>query len=727
MAELAHRESARTTVRTALETVLRPYAQAVLSRDVGTGALLLAAIATTPRLAALTLLAVLAAQVAVRALGFGAIAQREGTYACAAMLTSLAVVSAIGEVSMAMGIACSLLAVVITGALQSWLSHRQLPALALPFVLSAWIALLAARVLPAVSGVALPAPSVGIVLPATLSAWLSVPASMLYLHGALAGLLVVAAILWHSRIAFLLAVLGAAGAVAARELFRPAVIWSDIDTMAAFNAMLTAMALGGVWFVPHVSSMALALVGAMLTSFVTWALMPLAMAMGVPVLSLPFALTTIVMLLAMRLRERDRWPTSTVPANHPEDALVAHLMRVRRFGDFAWLPFRLPFRGTWTVTQGHDGPHTHRGPWRYAFDFEVIAADGSKFEGSGTQLSDYRCYGLPVLAAGAGTVEHIVDGIADNAVGGVNARDNWGNTVVLAHGANLFSVYSHLKPGSVHVKVGDRVKVGGELGRCGNSGRSLVPHLHFQVQRGGALGSETVPADFGDVIAKATDASVDASATVSYRVIPREGDVLRPILRDEALARALEFPVGSEWEFFEPSTGRRERARVGIDLQSRRMLESDSAQLYLEPYDTGLVIIGFDGSRQSLLRTLTLALARVPFDLEPSLAWQDRVPRRLLTAWGGALLDLMSVVAPGWTDDEIRYTARRRERAVTIVGTTNRVHTTAVIALDGAPHTLELRAASPTASSTSPSASTRVIEFRLLSPTHNASLPENGS
>jgi murein DD-endopeptidase MepM/ murein hydrolase activator NlpD len=43
---------------------------------------------------------------------------------------------------------------------------------------------------------------------------------------------------------------------------------------------------------------------------------------------------------------------------------------------------------------------------------------------------------------------------------------------------------AHLKRGSVRVKTGDTVKRGQEIGRCGHSGNSTEPHLHFQFQSG---------------------------------------------------------------------------------------------------------------------------------------------------------------------------------------------------------------------------------------------------
>jgi murein DD-endopeptidase MepM/ murein hydrolase activator NlpD len=317
-------------------------------------------------------------------------------------------------------------------------------------------------------------------------------------------------------------------------------------------------------------------------------------------------------LTALRVRQHDRTPRSATPAARPEEALASHLMRVRRFGDTAWLPFRLPFRGEWVVTQGHDGPHTHQGPWRHGLDFEVLGPDGRLHAQEGRELRDYHCYGLPVLAAGAGTVALVVDGIADNRPGELNLEDNWGNAVVVAHGVGLCSVYAHLQPRSLRVKVGDVVTAGTELGRCGASGRASTPHLHFQVQGAVPLGSPTLPVDFGDVVRVN-----EAWPTLQNRVVPAAADRVRPVVRDEALAHALGFSPGSSWELREAASGRRERARVEVDLLGRRLLRTETAALVIDPYENGLVVLELQGDPRSLLRVVLLALSRVPFDQAP--------------------------------------------------------------------------------------------------------------
>jgi murein DD-endopeptidase MepM/ murein hydrolase activator NlpD len=48
-------------------------------------------------------------------------------------------------------------------------------------------------------------------------------------------------------------------------------------------------------------------------------------------------------------------------------------------------------------------------------------------------------------------------------------------------------VLAHLKQGSIVVKVGDNVKRGQLLGKCGNSGNSSEPHLHYHLQNSAVL------------------------------------------------------------------------------------------------------------------------------------------------------------------------------------------------------------------------------------------------
>ncbi|WP_434345176.1 M23 family metallopeptidase [Myxococcus virescens] len=76
--------------------------------------------------------------------------------------------------------------------------------------------------------------------------------------------------------------------------------------------------------------------------------------------------------------------------------------------------------------------------------------------------------GTPVQAANDGTV--------------VMARDNYaaGNTVLVHHGAGLYTAYFHLS--RIDVKPGTQVKQGQLLGKVGSTGRVTGPHLHWGVK-----------------------------------------------------------------------------------------------------------------------------------------------------------------------------------------------------------------------------------------------------
>jgi murein DD-endopeptidase MepM/ murein hydrolase activator NlpD len=56
-----------------------------------------------------------------------------------------------------------------------------------------------------------------------------------------------------------------------------------------------------------------------------------------------------------------------------------------------------------------------------------------------------------------------------------------GNHVIIDMGHGEFAMYAHMIPGSVVVEEGQFVRAGEKLGRLGNSGNTIVPHLHFQV------------------------------------------------------------------------------------------------------------------------------------------------------------------------------------------------------------------------------------------------------
>ncbi|MBS3811400.1 MAG: M23 family metallopeptidase [Halanaerobiales bacterium] len=60
-----------------------------------------------------------------------------------------------------------------------------------------------------------------------------------------------------------------------------------------------------------------------------------------------------------------------------------------------------------------------------------------------------------------------------------------GNTIIIDHGWNIFSSYSHLS--KVEVKKGDQVEKGQKIGEIGSTGFSTGPHLHWTITINGVF------------------------------------------------------------------------------------------------------------------------------------------------------------------------------------------------------------------------------------------------
>lgn len=149
-------------------------------------------------------------------------------------------------------------------------------------------------------------------------------------------------------------------------------------------------------------------------------------------------------------------------------------------------------------------PHRWAAIEQFALDIVALDKSGLTYRGKGTKLSDYAAFGRPVRAVAAGKVVRALGSAPDNAAmlkrpgesddaylgrllesqnsliaKGIDAVQ--GNHVVIDHGNGEYSVYAHLKQGSVRVTEGQQVKAGETIGALGSSGNSTEPHLHFQI------------------------------------------------------------------------------------------------------------------------------------------------------------------------------------------------------------------------------------------------------
>jgi murein DD-endopeptidase MepM/ murein hydrolase activator NlpD len=193
----------------------------------------------------------------------------------------------------------------------------------------------------------------------------------------------------------------------------------------------------------------------------------------------------------------------------------------------------LPFQESWYVKWGGTEPehnrHLNDGRMtQYGVDFVVVDKKGLPYTDRGTNNSDYYSYNKPILSSGNGVVTTVIDGIPDNTPGSINPLSNSGNTVIIKHDDLTFALYGHIKPNSISVKVGDRVLRGQVIGRCGNSGRSTGPHLHFHLMNtnDAAQATSFIPV-FKNVLVEKNGGTRNSEV-----YSPLRGDIVKNIAKD---------------------------------------------------------------------------------------------------------------------------------------------------------------------------------------------------
>ncbi|MBW3628564.1 MAG: M23 family metallopeptidase [Gemmatimonadetes bacterium] len=186
-------------------------------------------------------------------------------------------------------------------------------------------------------------------------------------------------------------------------------------------------------------------------------------------------------------------------------------------------PLSLPFEGEWFVYWGGRQPvenmHVTTVDQRFANDFLIVEDMHTHSDDPPDSNERFYCFGRPVLAPADGRTVASESGIPDNEPGKVDAARPLGNHVVIDHGNGEFSVLGQLQRGSVQVENGSLVRRGEVIGRCGNSGASSEPHLHFHLQNGPEVGvAAGLPAAF-------LHYSADGAAV--ERGEPRRGEFIR--------------------------------------------------------------------------------------------------------------------------------------------------------------------------------------------------------
>jgi urea transporter len=470
-------------------------------------------------------------------------------------------------------------------------------------------------------------------------------AAIFFQYNLLAGVLVAFGLVVFSRISFLLSLTGFFAA-----WFFYSVIGADITQLSysyiGFNYILSAIAIGGFLIVPSRWSFLWMLLLTPVLAFVISSTGIFFDLVGLPIYSLAFNIVGLLFLYVLKLRERNFYRPELVVVQRfsPEENLYSQQNYKSRFDISAIVNINLPFLDEWTVTQAHNGEHTHSDDYRHAWDFEVMDEGGKNYSGYGAEVGDFYAFKKPVLAPADGLILEIRDGIPDNPVGEMNLGNNWGNTIIIKHAENVYSKLSHLKQGSIKTFKGAYVKQGEVLAYCGNSGRSPVPHIHFQLQADPFIGSKTIDFPIANYLLK-----TKTGFELKTYDRPAKDQIITNIVKNDGLYKAFSFIPGQTISF-EVKSNNEEVKRIDWEVKSDmynytwlECRETDS-KAYFHNDGHLFYFTHFEGDKNCFLYYFYLGAYRIVLGFYNKLEVADSYPINAFR--GGAVKFFQDFVAP---------------------------------------------------------------------------------
>ncbi len=178
---------------------------------------------------------------------------------------------------------------------------------------------------------------------------------------------------------------------------------------------------------------------------------------------------------------------------------------------------------------------------RYAVDWEQTDAGGRIYTGPREKLESYAIFGQPVLAVADALVVDVIDGEPEQTPGkyptNIPLDKADGNAVILDLGSRRYALYAHMQPGSIKVRSGEKVHLGQVIGLVGDTGNSIVPHLHFQVTDGpSSLSANGLPYEIREFQVTAATAGTKAFDEAESNGTPLPAT---PVVPPQAVKQAM--------------------------------------------------------------------------------------------------------------------------------------------------------------------------------------------
>ncbi|HRN27388.1 MAG TPA: urea transporter [Ignavibacteriaceae bacterium] len=616
-----------------LDATLYSYAQIFFSNRKWFGAVILLATFTMPLLGLIALFGVILSNLTASVLKFDSNKIRTGFYGFNGILFGAA-----SAYYFQLNIELLFLIpvfIIITFFISAVLEHLleqvfNLPGLSLPFILSIYIFIIFLTNYNYIE-TNLYLSSVGnpdTFISASIFYYLKSMALIVFQPNYLAGIIISIAVLFFSRVLFVLSIV----AFALNSIFLNLILpdqYNQLIILAGFNSILTSFAVGGSLILTSRKSFLLVIISTLMVVIFTGVFAKIFSGTLYPILVLPFNFIVLSTIYSLKFRkEQTDLVLLYFKPGSPEENYYYHQKRKVRFENFKFIFPELPFYGEWQVSQAFDGEFTHKGDWKYAWDFVVVDEKNSQFANNGDLPEDYYCYNLPVAAPLDGEIVKVIDGVPENEIGNVNLQKNWGNTIIIKHEYDLYSSISHLKYDSIKVKDGQRVKKGEIIAACGNSGRSPYPHIHFQFQVNDKVGEKTHKFPLSNFIEKKGE---DIHLrTFSF---PKKDTIVQNIEMHRTIKDAFNFKLSDtlEFKYIVDGEEKEESWELKVDMANQLYFESSNharADVYIT--DKVFYFISYSGEKNTALYYFYLLAMQVPFCFNNKLTWEDHYSVSLL-------------------------------------------------------------------------------------------------
>ncbi len=635
------------SIREHIRAVLNSYSIIFFSDKVFFAIIILAITFLEPFSGLCGLIALITANITADLLGFDRFSIKKGYYGFNSLLLGIGISIGLEAnwILVLFIILSSIFCFFITIGLENFLTKYSLPYLSLPFLFSFWLLSLAIKEVNLIQLANRDIYFINYVyqlggkelldkylwirsfeIVESIRIYFSSLGSIIFFpHKVFAGFLIAIGLLFYSRISFTLSLIGYYSVYYFFKLIGlnyPELIFAYVG----FNFILTAIAIGGYFMIPSVSTYIWSIVLTPVTAIIFLATNRIFSIWGLIVYSLPFIVTVLLFLLVVKSRFYRSAKLSEVyiQMNSPEINLYNFVNNNHRYRNQVYYSIRLPFYGEWVVSQSHNGKITHKDKWRYAYDFVIIDSDRKTFNNQGLALEDYYCYDKAVLAPADGYVEEIVDGIPDNPIGKINIEENWGNSIIIRHGEGFYSQISHLKPGSFKVQKGAYVKGGQVIASCGNSGRSPEPHIHFQLQTLPVVGAETIDYPFGIYLSR-----VNNQIKYNSYERPRKNEIVFNLEVNEFMKSSFNLYPQKKLQFVVEEKGRKKKVEweVFTDIYNVSYIycKKTNSYAYFTNDNKVFYFYNFIGSKKSLLYYFFLAFYKVPLGFYNHLQVNDTI------------------------------------------------------------------------------------------------------